>query len=176
MNVRNYSYTSYLTAGFVCKGLICMNYASCCGLTDFNSTVMLIPWFQLSHCCMCHNLVSCNLIYASLQVNQESGHFCFAAVLDPKGFSALIASWQQYDISWTVTQPNILVHMVSPDHTAYCKEFSFKCNCTCRTQWFLKRSHDLTVTRVAEILNNCRCYCWAKIDALQKLDLVHYTY
>ena len=28
----------------------------------FNSTVTLISLFQLSHCCLCHNPMSCNLI------------------------------------------------------------------------------------------------------------------
>ena len=35
----------YCTAGFVCKVLIYANYARHCGLTDFNSTVTLIPSF-----------------------------------------------------------------------------------------------------------------------------------
>ena len=32
----------------------------------FNSTVILIPLFQLSHCCTCHNSMSCNLIVQCL--------------------------------------------------------------------------------------------------------------
>ena len=45
-----------------CEVLICANSARCCGLTNFNFTVTFIPWFQLSHCCMCHSPVSCDLI------------------------------------------------------------------------------------------------------------------
>ena len=38
----------YRTAGFVCKVLICVNYASCRGLANFNSTVTLALSFQLT--------------------------------------------------------------------------------------------------------------------------------
>ena len=38
--------------------------------------------------------------------------------------------------------------MISSDHTAYCKEFCFRCHCTCRIPQFLKRSCDLIIKRV----------------------------
>ena len=38
---------SYRIAGFICEVLICANYARCCRLAEFNSTVTLILSFQL---------------------------------------------------------------------------------------------------------------------------------
>ena len=77
------------TANYVCKVLYCANYATCRGLASFNSIVMLIPWFQLSHCYTCHTPVSYDLINLhvamSLQVLQDSGYFTFAEVPDLKG-------------------------------------------------------------------------------------------
>ena len=52
-----------------------------------------------------------------------SRHFCFAAVPDPKGPSALISSQLQYSTSLLVTWPNILVNMVFFEYTACCKGF-----------------------------------------------------
>ena len=115
--------------------------------------------------------VTC-LTYFSLQILKESGHFCFAAVLDLKDFSTLISSRQQYSTSLTVTRPNILVNMVSSDLTAYFKGFCFRCHCTCRIQQFLKRSCNLILKRVCRY-NNCRYYCWGRKLMLHKNWALH---
>ena len=39
-------------------------------------------------------------------------------------------------LSLTVTWLNILVNVISYDHTAYYKGFCCRCHCTCRTWWF----------------------------------------
>ena len=59
-----YIATTACTAGVACVVLICADYAICHEshdhrLADFNSTVTLIPWLQLSCYCMCHSLISC---------------------------------------------------------------------------------------------------------------------
>ena len=60
-------YHYYCAAGFVCKVLICVNSTTFCGVTDLIPQLRLcISLFQLSHCCTCHNPMSCNLIVQCL--------------------------------------------------------------------------------------------------------------
>ena len=59
-DIKRKQYLPY--SGFVCEVLICANSERYHGLADFTSTVMLIPWLQLSYCCTCHNPMSCDLI------------------------------------------------------------------------------------------------------------------
>ena len=66
--------------------VVSVNYARCYWACGFNSTVTLIPSFQISDCCTCAT-VPCHVVcltYTFLQVHQKSGHFCFAAVPDPQ--------------------------------------------------------------------------------------------
>ena len=49
---------------FLCEVLI--TYTRYHGLAVFNTTVMIIPWFRLSHCCMSHCPVCYDLINVCL--------------------------------------------------------------------------------------------------------------
>ena len=69
----------YHTAGFVCKVLICENYASCRRLANFNSAVTLAHLLQLTHCTCHSSVLVISLSYVSVQILQKSGHFCFTA-------------------------------------------------------------------------------------------------
>ena len=73
-------------SGFVCEVLICVNYANCCKLTNFNSAVtpqVIVSYsctFISAHCtCLSSMLViSLSYSYVSVQMLQKR-HFCFAA-------------------------------------------------------------------------------------------------
>ena len=135
-----------------------------------------------------HLYLGCNSVATAcvtalylVQVLQESGHYCFAAVSDPKGPSALVSQWWQYSTlltSYISTKLNILVNFISSDHTctAYYKGFYFRCYCTCktqpRTQGFLKRSHDLIIKRVYRYNNHRYILLLGKINFSQKLGLI----
>ena len=148
--------------------LICADYAICHEshdhrLADFNSTVTLIPWLQLSRYCMCHSPISC-----------ESGHFCFAAVSDPKGPSVLVSRWWQYSTlltSYISIKHPCKLHILWSYSLAYYKGFYFRCYCTCktqpRTQGFLKRSHDLIIKRVYRYNNHRYILLLGKINFSQ---------
>ena len=83
---------------------------------DFNSPTFFPPNFLWS---LFAKLFTAKVFYCT--VLQEHWYFCFAVVLDLKGPSALIKSWQQYTISVTVIRPNISVNVESTDHIACCK-------------------------------------------------------
>ena len=151
-----------------CKMLCACKLNSTC-------TVLLIPSFQLGHCCACHSPVSCNLISLCFFTNEYFKKvdiwFCFTAVPDLKGPSFMIATTQHFP---NVTWPNILVNVVSSNHTTCCLGFWFRFHCTCRTWWFLKRSCIWLLEGFADIINS-DITAGQEIDASQKLGLAHCT-
>ena len=72
----------YRIVGFICEVLICANYARCCRLTEFNSTVTLILSLQLSDLvCVCYSV---NCLRMSLYKYFKRVDIS-ASLPDPKG-------------------------------------------------------------------------------------------
>ena len=68
----------YCIAGFVCEVLLCVNYASCRELANFN------PAVTLSAHCTCHSsMLVISLSYVSVQILQNRD--TFASLPDTKG-------------------------------------------------------------------------------------------
>ena len=110
--------------------------------------------FQLTHCCMCHSPVFCDLINSCLFAStscQNSRHFNFA-LLQCLPIQKGLQYFFHQDDNTALLQPNILINMISSDHTAYCMGFCFRCHCTHRKQRFFKGFHNLIIKRVHRLL------------------------
>ena len=115
----------YHTVSFVCEVLICANFVRFCRLTDFNSTVTLISWLQLSHYCMCHSPMSCDLVTHCL-FTRSSRECTFLLCCSTWSKTEVLILYlfhhdDKYSTFLTVTPSNIIGNMVSSDYRAYCK-------------------------------------------------------
>ena len=109
----------YHMMGFVCNVLICVNYASCRRLADFNSTVTLALSFQLTACVTVLCLRFLYPTYVCLCSNIYKGVDISASLPDPKGQRIVVVVYITMALQHfsKVTRPNILVDVVSSDHT-----------------------------------------------------------
>ena len=122
-----------------------------------------------------HVIVPCPVIwliysYLSLQVLQESGHFCFAAVPDRKGPSAFVSLVTVQHFNCNSTK-HPCINVVPSDHTAYCKRFCSHAIAHVGHDmiWLLKGFTDITAGQenwcFAEI-GPCTVYLLYSITAL----------
>ena len=111
--------TTACTAGVACVVLICVDYAICHKshdhrLTDFSSTITLIPWLQLSRYCMCHSTISC------ASTSREWTFLLCCSIWSKRLFCTCFTMMTvQHFTTNYISLPNILVNFISSDHTAY---------------------------------------------------------
>ena len=127
-------------------------------VADFNSTVMLIPSFQLSDCSESVTVlcpVIC-LTYVSFKYacSSKSGHFCrlFSVQLVHAGWlseKTILHFLQPGDNTTLKTRSDILVNVASFDQRIYCKRVYFRRHCTLQDT---TRSHDLIIEGFADII------------------------
>ena len=105
----------------------CLWGPNLCKFSDY-TTVTRIPSFQLSHCCMCHILVFCDLINLSLYKYFKrvdiSILLCCSEWSERSFCTSFITVTVQHFCNCNVTQPNILVNRILWSYS-HCIGFCF---------------------------------------------------